>query len=112
MAQAGQAMVTRARILAGIGKLARLEAGAGLALMVAAVTAVALPPVFAAEPQFAALETQLRCLSEQGKIPGAVVLVARNGKLIEQSQVGFQDIATRVPMTRDTLFRLYSMSKP
>jgi len=105
-------MRAKARILAGIGKLARLGAGAGCALLMAAATTVAPLPAFASEPQFAALETQLRCLTEQGKIPGAVVLVARNGQLIEQSQVGFQDIATRVPMTRDTLFRLYSMSKP
>jgi CubicO group peptidase (beta-lactamase class C family) len=105
-------MGAEARIYAGIRKLARLGAGAGFALMMAAAIAVASPPVLASEPQLASIETGLRCLTDQGKIPGAVVLVARNGKLIEQSEVGFQDIATRVPMTRDTLFRLYSMSKP
>jgi CubicO group peptidase (beta-lactamase class C family) len=62
--------------------------------------------------RFGALDAQLRCLTEQGKIPGAVVLVAQNGRLIYHNSIGFQDVGTRVPMTQDTLFRLYSMSKP
>lgn len=84
----------------------------GFVLILAAAIAVVSTQTVATEPRQPSLESQLRCLTDEGKIPGAVVLVARNGKLIEQSQVGFQDIATRVPMTRDTLFRLYSMSKP
>jgi CubicO group peptidase (beta-lactamase class C family) len=68
------------------------------------------PPTQA--PRLASLETGLRCLTDQGRIPGAVILVQRNGKIIYRSRVGFQDVATRTPMTEDTIFRLYSMSKP
>jgi CubicO group peptidase (beta-lactamase class C family) len=105
-------MGARARTSSGIEKLERLGSGAAFALVM--VLAAALPTaVLAKEPRrLAPLEVQLRCLTDQGKLPGAVVLVARNGKLIDSTQVGFQDLATHVPMTRDTVFRLYSMSKP
>jgi len=45
-------------------------------------------------------------------IPGAVVLVARHGKVAFFETAGTRDPATKVPMTKDTIFRIYSMSKP
>ena len=45
-------------------------------------------------------------------IPGAVVLIARHGKLAFFETAGVRDPATKVPMTKDTIFRIYSMSKP
>jgi CubicO group peptidase (beta-lactamase class C family) len=45
-------------------------------------------------------------------IPGAVVLVVRHGKIAFFETVGVRDPATKVPMTKDTIFRIYSMSKP
>jgi len=49
---------------------------------------------------------------DAGNLPGAVTLVARNGKVVHFGVVGKQNVATGAPMTRDTLFRLYSQSKP
>ena len=49
---------------------------------------------------------------DQGKFPGAVVLVARKGKLVYADAVGLQDKAAGKPMAKDSLFRIYSMSKP
>jgi len=49
---------------------------------------------------------------EQGKLPGAVVLVARKGKLVYADAVGFQDKAEGKAMTVDSVFRIYSMTKP
>ncbi|MDI1239119.1 MAG: serine hydrolase [Polaromonas sp.] len=46
------------------------------------------------------------------KIPGAVLLVARRGKVAYFESVGKLDAATPAPMTRDAIFRIYSMSKP
>ena len=46
------------------------------------------------------------------RLPGAVVLVARHGKIGVFDAVGVQDPATGVPMARDSVFRLYSMTKP
>src|SRR5262245_54460224 len=54
----------------------------------------------------------LRADSEKGTIPGAVVLVARHGKIALFEAVGVADPATKAPMTRDTIFRIYSMTKP
>ncbi len=49
---------------------------------------------------------------EQNKVPGAVLLVARHGKVAYFEALGKRDPATGAPMTRDTIFRIYSMSKP
>ena len=47
-----------------------------------------------------------------GKIPGAIVLIQQHGKPVYFEKFGVRDVATRLPMTDDTIFRLYSMSKP
>ena len=48
----------------------------------------------------------------ENRVPGAVVLVARKGKIVYADAVGFQDKPSGKPMTRDTIFRAYSMTKP
>jgi CubicO group peptidase (beta-lactamase class C family) len=47
-----------------------------------------------------------------GKIPGAIVLIQQHGKPVYSEKFGVRDVATGLPMTDDTIFRLYSMSKP
>jgi CubicO group peptidase (beta-lactamase class C family) len=47
-----------------------------------------------------------------GKIPGAIVLIQQHGKPVYHEFFGVRNVATRLPMTDDTIFRLYSMSKP
>ena len=47
-----------------------------------------------------------------GRIPGAVVLIQQHGKPVYVQSFGASDVATGVPMSVDTIFRLYSMSKP
>jgi CubicO group peptidase (beta-lactamase class C family) len=49
---------------------------------------------------------------EKGQYPGAVVLVARKGKIIYFDSFGQLDPASGKPMTKDAIFRLYSMTKP
>jgi len=46
------------------------------------------------------------------KIPGAIMMIQRNGKTAYFSSFGVRDPGTIVPMTSDTIFRIYSMSKP
>src|SRR6266436_3195566 len=48
----------------------------------------------------------------RGKIPGAIVLIQQHGKPVYFEKFGVRDVATKLPMTDDTIFRLYSMSKP
>ena len=49
---------------------------------------------------------------DAGKFPGAVVLVARKGKLVYAEAIGMQDKAAGKAMAKDSLFRIYSMTKP
>jgi CubicO group peptidase (beta-lactamase class C family) len=49
---------------------------------------------------------------EAGKIPGAVALVARKGKVVYFESFGVRDKAANDPMRKDAIFRLYSMTKP
>jgi CubicO group peptidase (beta-lactamase class C family) len=47
-----------------------------------------------------------------GHLAGAVVLVQQHGRPVLLQSFGVRDVATQVPMTADTIFRIYSMSKP
>ncbi len=49
---------------------------------------------------------------DDGKIPGALTMIARAGKLVHFEKVGMQDIASATPIAFDTIFRIYSMTKP
>ena len=49
---------------------------------------------------------------EAKKIPGAVILVARHGKVVLYDALGKLDPASGAPMPRDAIFRIYSMTKP
>jgi CubicO group peptidase (beta-lactamase class C family) len=46
------------------------------------------------------------------KIPGAVMLIERNGRTVYSRSFGLRNPATEQPMTAGTIFRIYSMSKP
>lgn len=46
-----------------------------------------------------------------GAIPGAVVFIARQGQVVMHKAYGVRDLATRVPMQRDDIFRIASQSK-
>jgi CubicO group peptidase (beta-lactamase class C family) len=46
------------------------------------------------------------------QIAGAVTILARHGKVVEYRTYGVRDLATSAPMTKDTIFRDYSMTKP
>ncbi len=49
---------------------------------------------------------------DRGRIPGAVVAIARRGKIVYLEAFGFRDKAAGVAMTTDTIFNIASMTKP
>ncbi len=49
---------------------------------------------------------------DKGNMAGVVVLVARKGHLAYSSALGFQNKQTGKPMSKDAIFRIYSMTKP
>jgi CubicO group peptidase (beta-lactamase class C family) len=49
---------------------------------------------------------------DQKHLAGAITLLARHGKIVDYRTYGMRDMATATPMTKDTIFRDYSMTKP
>jgi CubicO group peptidase (beta-lactamase class C family) len=49
---------------------------------------------------------------DQKQLAGIVTILARHGKVVEERTYGKKDIASGAPMTRDAIFRIFSMTKP
>ncbi|MGE0714668.1 MAG: serine hydrolase domain-containing protein [Alphaproteobacteria bacterium] len=100
-------------------RLARLAAAFAVAAAIPHAFAVE-PPLPPAVPEAVGLSGErLGRLTEtikadiaQGKLPGAVIAVARHGKLAYYEAFGFRDKEAGVPMTKDTIFAIASMTKP
>ena len=60
----------------------------------------------------AQLDATMRQLVADGHLAGGVTAVARRGKLVHFDAFGQQDAETGTPMAKDTIFRIYSMTKP
>jgi CubicO group peptidase (beta-lactamase class C family) len=58
------------------------------------------------------LDDVLRGDIDRGLVPGAVALVARRGRIAHFEALGARDPATEAPLHRDSIFRIYSMTKP
>jgi len=79
--------------------------------------AASLPP---AKPEDVGLSSSalqrigraLKADVDTGQLAGAVVVVARKGRIAYAESVGFRDKATGAPMTPDAIFRIASMTKP
>ena len=56
--------------------------------------------------------SSMRNLIDQKKIPGTVSLISRKGKIVHFEANGLRDVARKLPMELDTIFRLYSQTKP
>jgi CubicO group peptidase (beta-lactamase class C family) len=49
---------------------------------------------------------------DAGRFPGAQLLVYRRGKIVHSAVQGFADLERKIPVKDDTIFRIYSMTKP
>jgi CubicO group peptidase (beta-lactamase class C family) len=49
---------------------------------------------------------------DTGRLPCAVTLVEHRGKIVHESRLGYMDVERRRPVQEDTIFRIYSMTKP
>jgi CubicO group peptidase (beta-lactamase class C family) len=58
------------------------------------------------------LKAALQAEVDRHRMPGAVIAVARKGQLAFYEAVGFQDAEARIPMPRDAIFSIASMTKP
>jgi CubicO group peptidase (beta-lactamase class C family) len=62
--------------------------------------------------RLARIDAVLKADIEMGRIPGAVIAIARHGKLVKFDAYGFSDKAAGTAMTTDTIFNIASMTKP
>jgi CubicO group peptidase (beta-lactamase class C family) len=60
----------------------------------------------------AAIAPAMKAVVDAGDLSGVVTLVWRKGEIVHLDVAGQRDIEKRLPMTRDTLFRIASMTKP
>jgi CubicO group peptidase (beta-lactamase class C family) len=93
--------------------------------VVAATLFVAVPSAFAeglvtTKPEeagftsagLARIDAYLKNEIAENKIPGAIMMIQRNGETAYFGSFGVRDPSTKEPMTPNTIFRIYSMSKP
>src|SRR5260221_12013825 len=113
----GRNVMSRWKIKAATAALAALLVAATLSLP---VYARELQPLAVAAPEqvgmsgerLARITTMLKKEIAEGKWPGAVVLAARKGKIVYSVAFGTQDKGANTPMKLDSIFRIYSMTKP
>ena len=59
-----------------------------------------------------AVEADLRARIDEGKLSGAVLMIAQGGELQMHKALGYQDVEEQILMKNDTIFRIFSMTKP
>lgn len=57
-------------------------------------------------------QASIREAIDDGLLAGAVTLVWQRGKVLQVNELGYRDVGARLPMQRDTVFRIASMTKP
>jgi len=62
--------------------------------------------------KLASAENAVKELVDKKEFAGAITLVARNGKIVEWRAYGMANLAKNKPMQKDTIVRIYSMTKP
>ena len=98
------------RLLA-IASLAALSVSPAMAAVHDLPTASAESEGMSAE-RLARLSAGMKELVDNGRLAGVVTMVSRHGKVVEFDATGKRDIAANAPMQKDSIFRIYSMSKP
>src|SRR5215510_11213669 len=99
--------------------LVRVVSAAAVAASIALPAAAQGIPKAQSPEEVGFVATRLKRLSDRieegvknNELPGAVVLIARNGKIAMFDAFGYRDRETKAPMKTDTIFRIASMTKP
>jgi CubicO group peptidase (beta-lactamase class C family) len=96
----------------------KLSIGLLAALLAAAALCQSLPvanrpeDVGMSSQRLERIRLQMNADIAGGRIPGAVLLIARDGKIAWLNALGFQERKPQTPMRTDSIFRIASMSKP
>ncbi len=98
----------------------KIQTGVVILLLLALTAPAVADPLPSARPEEVGMSSQrlerigqtLRADVEKGRMPGAVVGIARKGKLIYYEAHGYLDKAAGIPMPKDAIFSIASMTKP
>jgi CubicO group peptidase (beta-lactamase class C family) len=60
----------------------------------------------------ARIDAALQGAIDAGEIPGASILIAHRGRQVHRVDLGLKDLAAGEPLAEDTIFRIFSMTKP
>ena len=90
----------------------RIALNVCLGLAAFSLSSCTTTPQIVTEHQTTSLRSDLQELVDKSLLPGAIVIIERNGETIEQALVGWQDVEFSRPLQEDSIFRLMSMSKP
>lgn len=62
--------------------------------------------------RLARLDAYMSKAVADGRVAGMSTLLARHGQVVAEKMYGYKNLEAKAPLTKDTIFRLYSMSKP
>ena len=65
-----------------------------------------------ASQRLARIKTKMQRYVDEQKLAGISTLITRRGNVVHFEQVGMADVEAGTPMAADTIFRIYSMTKP
>lgn len=85
-----------------------------LAVLVVSVSAFVSVPGIAdiEQARLDAIANDLQARIDEGRLSGVVAMVAQDGELQMHRSFGFQNVEDQLPMRNDTIFRIFSMTKP
>ena len=69
-------------------------------------------PVAFTETGIAALESQMQQFVKDGQVYGIHTRLVQGGEVISETQLGLRDVIANKPIESDTIYRIYSMTKP
>jgi CubicO group peptidase (beta-lactamase class C family) len=99
--------LTYALVLLALAAVAPVHAEGGGRLEAAAPSDVGM-----SQEGLEVLGAAMRGLVDEGRLAGVTTVVARKGRIVHWQTYGHQDLAKGTPLTDDTIFRIYSMTKP
>lgn len=59
-----------------------------------------------------AVKADMQARVDAGKLSGVVMMVAQDGEVLMNDAIGYQNVEDQVPMSTDSIFRIFSMTKP
>lgn len=70
------------------------------------------PAAASKDATFQTLDNSMHALVDQGRLPGVITYVSKGGKALHYDIYGKSDLTTGAPLKADTIFRIYSQTKP